>query len=45
MAAADPQAQFILNPFRGKSDENWPDFETLLRSLINVANMAAGNQS
>ena len=44
MAAANPQPHITLNPFRGKSDENWPDFETLLRSLINVGNIAAGNQ-
>ena len=44
MAAANPQPHITLNPFRGKSDENWPDYETLLRSLINVGNNAAGNQ-
>ena len=44
MAAANAQPHVTLNPFRGKSDEKWPDFETLLRALINVGNIAAGNQ-
>ena len=44
MAAANPQAQITLKPFRGKPDEIWPDFESLLRSLINVGNNAAANQ-
>ena len=37
-------AHITLNTFGGKSDKNWPDFETLLRSLINVGNFAARNQ-
>ena len=44
MAAANPQPHITLNPFRGKADENWPDYESLLRSLINVGNIAAANQ-
>ena len=45
MAAANPQPHITLNPFRGKPDENWPDFESLLRSLINVGNIAEANQT
>ena len=44
MAAANPQPHITLNPFRGKLDEDWPDFESLLRSLIKVGNIAAANQ-
>ena len=41
---ANPQPHIILNPFRGKTDENWPDFESLLRSLINVPNIPNANR-
>ena len=44
MPTANPQPLITLNPFRGKIDKIWPDFETLLRSLMNVGWMAAGNQ-
>ena len=44
MAAAIPQPHITLNPFRGKADENWPNFESLVRRLINVGNFAAANQ-
>ena len=43
IGSCKPRPHITLNPFRGKSDENWPDFETLLRSLSNVGNIAAGN--
>ena len=42
--AANPQPHITLNPFRGKTDENWPDFESLLRSLINVGNIPNANR-
>ena len=41
MAAAKPQLHITINHFRGNSDENWPDFESLLTSLINKGNIAA----
>ena len=44
MAAANPQPHINLNPFRGRADENWPDFESFLRSQIKVGNIAAANQ-
>ena len=44
MAAANAQPHITLNPFRAKSDENWPDFESLLRSVINVGIFAAAKQ-
>ena len=42
--AANPRPHITLNPFRGKPDENWPGFESLLRSLINFGNIAVANQ-
>ena len=44
MASANPQPHNTLNPSRVKADETWPDFESLLRSLVNVGNIAAANQ-
>ena len=44
MAAANPQPHITLKPFRGKADENWPDFESLLKSLINVGNIPNANR-
>ena len=44
MAQANPQPRITLNPFRGKTDENWPDFESL-RSLINVGNIPNANRA
>ena len=44
MEAANPQPHITLDPFRGKADENWKDFESLLRSLINVGNIANTNR-
>ena len=38
------QTPITLNSSRGKSNENWPGFESLLSSLINVGNIAAANQ-
>ena len=45
MAAANPQPHIILKPLRGKTDENWPNFESSVRSLINVGSIAAANQT
>ena len=42
--AANPQPNITLNPFRGKTVENWPVFESLLRSLINVGNIPNANR-
>ena len=44
MAAANPQPLITLNPFRGKADDKWPDFESLLKSLINVGNIPNANR-
>ena len=44
MAAANPQPHITLPPFRGKADENWPDFESLLRNLMNVGNIPNANR-
>ena len=44
MAAANVKQPITLNPFRGKPDENWPDFESLLRSVIDVGKNEAANQ-
>ena len=44
MAAANPQPHITLNPFRGKFDENWPDAESPLGSLINLGNIPTANQ-
>ena len=40
--AAYPQPH--MNPLGGKRDENWPDFESLLRSLINVGKIPNANR-
>ena len=45
MAAANPQAHMTRNPFRGKPDENRSNIESLLRSLTNVGNISAANQT
>ena len=44
MAAANPQPHFTLNPFRGKADENWLVFESLLKSLVSVGNIPNANR-
>ena len=44
MAAANPQPHITLNPLRRKTSENWPDFESLLRSLFNVGNIPNANR-
>ena len=38
MAAAIPQPHITLNQFRGKTNENWPNFERVLRSLLIAGN-------
>ena len=44
MAAANPQPHITLSPFSGKADENWPDFESLVKSLINVGTIPNANR-
>ena len=44
MAAVNPQPHITLSPLCGKSDENWPDFESLLRTSINIGNTKSANQ-
>ena len=44
MAAANSQPHIMLSPFRGKPDKNWPDLESLFRSLINAGNILTANQ-
>ena len=39
MAAANPQPLSTFGPFRGKANENWPAFDSVLRSLIIVGNI------
>ena len=44
MVTANPQPLIAFNPFRRKADKNWPDFDSLLSSLINDGKIPNANR-
>ena len=44
MAAAKPPAHNTLHPFGGTADKKWSEFESLLRSFMNVGKIPNANR-